>query len=233
MTGQPTRSEMLPPMTVIGGRDGWLVGGRFYPRIAGAEDDPKPGEGDPPGGDGGTGKDGKEFDAARAQATIDKLRGEVNAGKATAKELEAAKAKLKEIEDRDKTEAEKLAGAAKEASEKLTAAEQRAQDLAIRLAVERTARKLNFIDEDDAFRLIDRKSVELDDDGAPTNVEKLLADLAKAKPHLVKADGEQKPPATKGPAPTPKPSGKAPTRDELIAEKTKQLRESGSYARLG
>jgi hypothetical protein len=174
------------------------------------------------------GKDGQPFDAARATALIEKLRAENAAGKATAKELETARARLKEIEDKDKSEVEKLAGTAKEASEKLTAAEARARDLAIRLSVERAARKQGFIDEDDAFRLIDHKAVAMDDEGTPTNVETLLTALAKAKPHLVgEANGNGK--ATKPVPGTPKPAGQIPP-SEQAREEVERLRATGRYS---
>jgi hypothetical protein len=178
-----------------------------------------------------TGKDGTAFDAARAQRTIEQLREEIKASKATAKELSVAQARLKEIEDKDKSEVERLAGTARETSEKLTAAEQRARDLAIRLSVERAARKLGFIDEDDAYRLIDRSTVEMDDGGDPTNVDALLAALAKAKPHLVRTDGE-KPPLAKGTPQTPKPAATALTKEQDIEQRHQKLEMSGNYPRF-
>lgn len=225
------RSAMLPRAATQNGRRGWLIGTRFIPVMAGGEDDdppkddPKPG--DPPK------DDDDDFDKERALATIRKLREKEKAGQATQKQLDDALARLKAIEDKDKSETEKLAGQAREASEKLTAAEARAQDLAIRLAVERAARKLHFIDEDDAVRLLDRKAVETDDDGEPANVEKLLEALAKQKPHLVQADagdGTKQKTAEKSPPPTPKPNGKAPTRDELVEKAKEELRASGRYS---
>lgn len=174
-----------------------------------------------------TGKDGQAFDADRAQRTIQSLRDEVKAAKAARTELEAAKARLKEIEDKDKSETEKLAAKATEASEKLTAAEQRAQSLAIRLAVERAARKLEFIDEDDAFRLIDHRAVEMDDNGDPTNVEALLKDLAKAKPHLVGQSANGK--ATSSVPGTPKAAGPLPA-NEQTRQEAERLRATGRYS---
>jgi hypothetical protein len=236
MAAQHQGREMLPPITYRDGVPGYLLGSFFVPRIAGGETPPNPGEGDPPPGDGGTGKDGKPFDAERAQRTIDQLRDEVRAGKATQKELDEARKKLKEIEDAGKSELERATARATEEEQRRTAAEQRAADLALQLTVERAAGKLGFHDPDDAFRLIDRRAVKLSEDGEPENVEELLKALAKAKPHLVKAEGEAKGGGTaaKGTPPNPKPgNGKAPTRDDLIAEKKKKLEESGSYARLG
>jgi hypothetical protein len=146
-----------------------------------------------------TGKDGTAFDAARAQRTIEQLREEIKASKATAKELSVDQARLKEIEDKDKSEV--------------------------------AARKLGFIDEDDAYRLIDRSTVEMDDGGDPTNVDALLAALAKAKPHLVRTDGE-KPPLAKGTPQTPKPAATALTKEQDIEQRHQKLEMSGNYPRF-
>jgi hypothetical protein len=230
MPSTNTVSEMLA-IRCQDGRRGWLFGERLIWAVAGGDgtdDDPKPGEGDPPK-DGGSSDDGDDFDKDRALATIRKLREAEREGKATKKQLDDALGRLKAIEDKDKSETERAAATAKEATEKLTAAEQRSQDLAIRLAVERAARKLNFIDEDDAFRLIERSAVEMDAGGDPQNVEALLKDLAKAKPHLVKSDngngGTRSVPATGKPGP---PAG----RSEDVAARVEKLKASGAYSRF-
>jgi hypothetical protein len=192
------------------------------------------GQNQQPQSDPQVGKDGQPFDAARAMSTIEALRAEIKSLKGTSKELEAARAKLKEIEDAGKSEAERATTRAAEEEQKRVAAEQRAQDLLIRLSVERAAGKLGFHDTDDAYRLIDRKAVELDDDGEPTNVEKLLADLAKAKPHLVKSEDGEKPTrtATRSVPATPKPSGQPQTPQERVKHFEQKLAGSGRYAPL-
>jgi DNA repair exonuclease SbcCD ATPase subunit len=176
---------------------------------------------------------GDDFDKDRALATIRKLRESEKAAKAQAKELEDLKARLREIDDKDKSEIEKQAARAQEATAKLTAAEQRAADLALQMAVERAARKLGFIDEDDAYRLIDRRAVETDDAGAPTNVDDLLKALARAKPHLVgDADGGTKNgngTATRAVPNTPRPAARTGSRDQAIQESQKELRANPRY----
>jgi hypothetical protein len=75
----------------------------------------------------------------------------------------------------------------------------------------------------------------MDADGEPANVEKLLADLAKAKPHLIQAEGEaQKTGAAAATQKVPhaRPNGKPPTRDELVAEHQKQQAATGLFSRL-
>jgi len=179
------------------------------------------------------GSDGQPFDAARAQRAIDAQRAEIRDLKARAREADDLKARLQAIEDKDKSETERQASRAQEALEKLTAAEQRAADLALQMAVERAARKLHFIDEDDAYRLLDRKAVELDDDGTPSNVEKLLTTLAKAKPHLIAAEaGTQTRGGTQAVPGTPKPQGRPANRAELIEQAQKELAASGKYIPL-
>ena len=185
-----------------------------------------------------TGKDGTPFDAIRAQRTIDRQTEELRTLRAQAKELADARARLKEIEDKDKSETERMASKAREVEAKLTSAEQRAADLALQMSVERAARKLGFIDEDDAYRLLDRKAVTLDDDGVPTNVETLLKDLAKAKPHLIASEdtGQRgtNGNATRGVPGTPKPAGNTQTqsRAAMIEQARKELAAGGRYVPL-
>lgn len=174
--------------------------------------DSKQGDDDQP-----TGKDGKPFDADRAQRTIDRQTEELRILRAQAKELADARTRLKEIEDKDKSEVERLAGSAKEASEKLAAAEARAQDLAIRLSVAESAEAAGIPAKNlkAAIRILDRKAVELDADGEPTNVEAVLKALVKDFPILTMTEGgsdEAKPPTQAVPS-TPKPAGKPGPKD--------------------
>ncbi len=179
---------------------------------------------------------GDDFDKDRALATIRKLREQEKALKAQAKEAEDLKRRLQEIEDKDKSETERQAARAQEAVAKLTAAEQRAADLALQMSVERAARKLGFIDEDDAYRLLDRRAVETDDDGEPTNVEALLKDLAKAKPHLIAAADDGQKPAGNAAAtqrvPHARPNAGQPNRHEDIDQRARVLQQSGAYPRF-
>lgn len=233
MAARRQASEMPAYETLTNGRKAWLIDGRLIWAIAGGDgtdDDQKPGEGDA-SKDNGSGDDGDDFDKDRALATIRKLREAEREGKATKKQLDDALARLKAIEDKDKSETERAAAQAQEATAKLTAAEQRAQDLAIRLAVERAARKLDFIDEDDAYRLIDRSAVEMDASGDPQNVEGLLKDLAKAKPHLVKSENGSNGTTRSVPA-TGRANGTQPSRDEAVKNARQELAQRPGYARL-
>lgn len=55
----------------------------------------------------------------------------------------------------------------------------------LRDSVTRAATRLGFVDPTDAIGLLDRASIDHDPDGTPTNVDRLLADLAKTKPYLL------------------------------------------------
>lgn len=104
-------------------------------------------------------------------------------------DLRKKAARLDEIEAANKSEIEK-------ATEKVTAAERRAEEAEARLKNERTrnavtiaASKAGFIDPADAVPFIDPADIEYDGE-TPKNLDKLLSSLAKSKPHLVKSESE-------------------------------------------
>lgn len=129
--------------------------------------------------------DTETFDADRAKKLIDKLRGEVKTGRQSAKELEAAKTRLTELERAQMTEADRIKADAADKGEKLTAAEAALRQERIERLVERSARKLNVVDEDAALRLLDHSKIEFGEDGVPKNIDALLGQLVKDKPYLV------------------------------------------------
>lgn len=67
----------------------------------------------------------------------------------------------------------------------------RMQDRIVRYEIENQAAKLGIIDPEAAAALLPRASLEYDEDGAPTNAEKLLKDLIKNKPYLAPKASEQ------------------------------------------
>lgn len=101
-----------------------------------------------------------------------------------------------------RTENQRLAGAAKKAEEALLPEQERLQrrvteleaataahereraDWQTRDAVGRAALRLGFRDPVDAFALLDREQLDLDDKGKPKNVDRLLTELLNAKPYL-------------------------------------------------
>jgi len=64
------------------------------------------------------------------------------------------------------------------------------QEIRVRHALQLQAAKLG-VEPDVAEKLIDRAEIEHDEDGNPTNIQTLLADLIKSKPYLVKSNGRQ------------------------------------------
>lgn len=93
------------------------------------------------------------------------------------------------------SETEKANKAKTDAEARATTLEAQLKETRLRGDIERAARKLSIQDEDAAYRLLDLDQVTFDDAGKPTNIEKLLSDLAKAKPYLVAASGSGGSPA--------------------------------------
>lgn len=130
-------------------------------------------------------------------ATINKLRETEKAARAQQKELDELRTKVKAAEDAQLSETERLKKDATEATERVAALERDLREQRISSAVITAAAKLNVVDPDAAYRLLDHSKIEFDaSTGQPTNVDALLADLLKAKPYLVKAAGSQSGSAT-------------------------------------
>ena len=81
------------------------------------------------------------------------------------------------------------------------------QQRLVRYEVERQASKLGIIDPEAAAKLIDTSAFEQDEQGVPTNAEKLLKDLIKQKPYLAPPTEA---PAESSPAQTATPNKTAP-----------------------
>ena len=152
---------------------------------AGADDSKKAGDDQP-------GKGEKTF----TQKDVDQIvrerleREHKKQEEATAKAKEEAEkaalqeqGKHKELADRATKEAE-TAKAAKEAAEAALKNER------IQYAVITKAMQMNFVDAEDAIKMIDFSSLEFDETGKPNaeTIGKKLEELVKAKPYLVKAD---------------------------------------------
>jgi len=182
------------------------------------------------------GADGTPFDSARAQTTIEALRTEVRTLKSTKTELDAAKAKLQEIEDAGKSETERATAKAADAEKKLTESQTLLRSMAIRVAVAESATAVGIAPENvrAAIRLLDASTVELDDSGEPKNVEAVLKALVKDFPILAVAATTgvtTTATATRSVPATPKPAG-APGREERIAQAQQEMRARAPIARL-
>lgn len=194
----------------------------------GGETPPQAGQSSTPPPAPETGPDGKPFDAARAMSTIEALRAEIKGLKGTQKERDELAAKLREIEDANKSEAERAVQKAAEAEQKLSQAEGRLRGMAIRVAVAESATAAGISPENvkAALRLLDQDAIELDDDGQPKNVEQALKALVKEFPLLAGTTGNG---GARSTPPTPKPSGQQPTRAERVEQAEKELAASGRY----
>lgn len=108
-------------------------------------------------------------------------------------DLKKAAEKLQGLENAQKTEAEKLLDAQKKYEQQLADLQAQnaqlakdKQDMFLRTAVVTKATTMNYIDPDDAFRLLDMAKVKVADTGEVIGLEDALKALATAKPHLVR-----------------------------------------------
>lgn len=147
------------------------------------QDQPKPTEQPattPPAGSG--------EDVSGLKSALDKERDARKAAEKQAKELAAWK---QQQEDKDKSESERLTTEAQRAAKerddalaKIAAADERV----IRSEVRSRAVALGFADPEDAWALIDKAGVTLDEAGEVQGAEKAVKALADKKPHLLKRD---------------------------------------------
>lgn len=115
------------------------------------------------------------------QAEEKKLR--LAADRAT--ELEA---RLKEIEDSEKSELDKAKEQLAQFEQRQSAWENERRETALQLAVHALAPDLGLADAEVALALINRNTVEYDDTGKPSNLAPLLEELVERKPILLKQD---------------------------------------------
>lgn len=169
--------------------------------------------------------DGEPFDKDRAMATIQRLRQDLKDAKAGGKKAEELQAKLDEIEKGQLSEKDRLERERDEYKGKLDQAEQKSRDRVIRSEVRVIASELGFADPSDAHRFLDVSGIEFDDDGEPKGIKKLLEDLAKAKPYLIKSTGN----GTSGVPGSPRPTGQS-NHQELVTQTKDELKKSGRYS---
>lgn len=86
------------------------------------------------------------------------------------------------------SESDKAQKRAAELQQQLDAVKQQYQQEIVRYQVMLQASTLGVVDPEGAAKLLDWTSLEFDDDGRPTNTDKALRDLLKAKPYLVKVE---------------------------------------------
>lgn len=123
----------------------------------------------------------EDSELARARAEAAKHRTEL---RDTKKHLQELEQKLKERDDAEKTELQKATEKSTVLEAQIAKAEEKVRRLNIQNAVVTKAMKLDIVDPDAAFRLLDIDAVEFDGD-TPSNIEDLLTKLVEDKPYLV------------------------------------------------
>jgi len=174
--------------------------------IRGSADDEEEGESEEESSDDDDDDDGEdkegEQDKDKTEDTTalkSALQKERRARKTNERELKKLQKLVAGQEDKEKSESDK-------AKEDASKAESKAQKLAVRLkdsaidnAVLKIAQRLKFRDTDDALKLVNREEIDVEqDEEDPTeieldegSVETALQALAKAKPHLILAEGQE------------------------------------------
>lgn len=138
------------------------------------------------GTDGSQHADGQAPAGGEETISLDearKLRREAQGLRKRLAELETADNKRKQAE---LSELELAQARLKELETQISTAAKAHQDQVLRYEVMLKASAMNVVDPEAVVRLLDVSSLEFDDDGRPTNVEKALKDLLKAKSYLVK-----------------------------------------------
>lgn len=122
---------------------------------------------------------GESFDAEY----VKKLRSEAAENRRKLRDLET---RVKAEDDKKLSETERMQKRLAELEKEAEQLKQDRQERTVRYETMLAAGKLNIVDPDAAFRLMDASALEFDENGSPTNVEKVLQGLIKARPYLVK-----------------------------------------------
>lgn len=143
----------------------------------------------------------------KIQAQLKKANAEAAAHRVEAKELRAFKeqAETEKLSAQEKQE-KRLADLQKQNNELVL----QYQEARLQSAVQLQAVAMNFHDPEDALTHLRRSEIDYGEDGKPTNVADLLANLIKNKPYLVRQ-------TTQPPRPTPKVDATAPARSTTSA----------------
>lgn len=169
---------------------------------------------DPQGAAGVPGQEPERFDAEYVR----KLRGEAGEYRKRLRELEA---RVKASDDAQLSEVERLRKALAEREQQDTIHKRQRQESSLRLAALSAAMRLNMIDGDIAYKLLDLAAVEFGESDEPKNVDVLLRDLVKSHPYLVR-----QPAAPAVTATNPQRGGGPPlTRDDIRKMSPEQINE--------
>jgi hypothetical protein len=120
-------------------------------------------------------------------ATIRKLREFEKNAKLQLKELDGLRQAAKTAADAKLSDQDRLSKRVAELEQALADAEVQQQESRVRYAVAVKAGEFGLVDQDAVLRLLDWSALEFAEDGRPTNTEKVLKELIKARPYLAKA----------------------------------------------
>lgn len=155
---------------------------------AGSGQDPEGGT--PPEGDekdtGSTPPEGDGEQTGGSQATPTELAALRKEAAKYRRELRTAQEKLREHEQAQLSETERLQQRVKELEGEVESARTQAKRATLRSTVAASAQKLGFLNPSVAHRLIDDEAIEWDGD-QPKNLEALLRDLLRSDPYLARA----------------------------------------------
>ena len=124
----------------------------------------------------------ERFDAAYVR----KLRAEAAEYRKRLRELERA---IKAHEEEKLSEHERMQRRVAELERERYEYELRLREHTLRYETMLRARELGIVDPEAAYRLLDLAEVEYDEDGRPTNLERLLRDLVRKRPYLLGSAG--------------------------------------------
>lgn len=100
-------------------------------------------------------------------------------------DLKKKAAEFDQLQEAQKTELEKAQERATQLEQQAKESTARAQEALLRSAVVAEAARKNVVDPDAAFALLDRSSLQFDDNGNPINVAEAMDSLLQAKTYLV------------------------------------------------
>lgn len=137
-------------------------------------------------GDDGAGGDGGKGDADDRAELKDALRKEREARKTADRELKKLQGRIDELDGRDKSDVERLTKERDQLKTDLADRETKVRERVGRVAAIEAAGKANAVSTKAVYALI-RDDIDFDDDGEPTNVERLIAQAKKDEPQLFRA----------------------------------------------
>lgn len=199
----------------------FMINGKpVYPIMGGAEDgeseEESSGSETPPGDEDHSEEDDKTKDP-RIKELSDENAKRRNEAKRLADELAKAQAKLKEIDDADKSETERLTSEVTELKERNAQLINVNKELSIKIAF-LSDKKHTWRNPDSALRLIDLSEVDIDEDGKITGLDKAIKALADSDSYLLEPPDEDTglPKQSSGDRTKRPTDKKAKTREDLV-----------------